>query len=422
LVPSFHVQWWTFLTISIYVGGTAACVIAGRLAEADPGLSILVIEQGPDNLKVPTVVHPALFMAGLLPTSNVTLYYQSNPEKQLNNRELIVPSGGTLGGASSMNLMMYSRAQRCDFDSWNVSGWSADDMIPYLKKVSIAYSSLTNYNQARTNKFQQETYIGPGPKNVHGYDGPIVVSEGTYRAKRSTRDYIQAAGQVGYPEVEDLSALDYNNGVQPALHFIGTDGLRQDTAFRYIHPKIQSGNYPGLNVLVDTQVNRVIFEEKKAIGVEFRPNPKTQANSTLRTVKARKIVIVSCGALGTPAVLERSGIGHPEILKNAGIEVISALPDVGENYQDHHLITYPYYSSMKEDETLDGLFSGRLDAGEAIQKNAPILGWNGQDVTGKLRPTDKEVAELGPKFQKAWNEEYRDNPNKPLLLTALVNL
>jgi alcohol oxidase len=94
-----------------------------------------VIEQGPNNLEVPTIVHPALFMGGLMPTSNVTLFYESNAEKQISNRSLVVPSGGTLGGGSSINLMMYSRAQRCDFDSWKVPGWSADDMIPYLRKV-----------------------------------------------------------------------------------------------------------------------------------------------------------------------------------------------------------------------------------------------------------------------------------------------
>lgn len=166
-------------------------------------------------------------------------------------------------------------------------------------------------------ELQLETYMGPGSKNAHGADGPIVVSEGTYRANQSTRDFIQAAGQVGYPEIEDLSALDYNNGVQAALHYIGTDGLRQDTAYRYIHPKILSGSYLLLNVLVDSQVNRVIFEGKRAVGVEVRPNPKAQANKTLRTVKARKMVVVSSGALGTPAVLERSGIGNPDILSKA---------------------------------------------------------------------------------------------------------
>ena len=110
-------------------------MIAARLAEADPKLSILVIEQGPNNFDVPTIVHPALFLAGLMPTSNATIFYQGNPESQLNNRELIVPSGGTLGGGSSINLMMYSRAQRDDLDSWNMPGWSAEELLPYMKMV-----------------------------------------------------------------------------------------------------------------------------------------------------------------------------------------------------------------------------------------------------------------------------------------------
>lgn len=120
---------------SMLAGGTAGCVVAGRLAEADPGLSILVIEQGPSNLEVPTIVHPALFLSALMPTSNATLFYQGKKESQLGDRELVVPSGGTLGGGSSINIMMYSRAQRSDFDAWNVPGWSTEDMIPYLKKV-----------------------------------------------------------------------------------------------------------------------------------------------------------------------------------------------------------------------------------------------------------------------------------------------
>lgn len=254
---------------------------------------------------------------------------------------------------------------------------------------------------------------------MHGFDGPITVSGGTYRANRPTQDFIEAAGQIGYPEIEDLSALDFNNGVQRALHFIGTDGVRQDTAFRYIHPKIQSGKYPNLHVLVDSQVKRVIFEGKKACGVEFRP--KAKPDSPFRTVKARKMVIVSCGALGTPSVLERSGVGNPNILKKAGIEVVADVPGVGENYQDHHLLTYPYYTSLQEDETLDALVSGRLNISEQIQQNAPILGWNAQDVTCKLRPTDAEVAELGPAFQENWDKEYKNNPNKPILLSALVS-
>jgi len=120
----------------VTTGGTAACVLAARLADADPGMTILVIEQGPNSFEVPTIVHPALFLSGLMPTSNTTLFYQGNEESQLHGRQLTVPSGGTLGGGSSINLMMYSRVQNVDFDSWNTSGWATEEMLPYMKKVS----------------------------------------------------------------------------------------------------------------------------------------------------------------------------------------------------------------------------------------------------------------------------------------------
>lgn len=117
------------------IGGTAACVVASRLTEADPSLIILVVEGGQDNKHNPTVYHPMLFVAALDPASTTTLFYKAKAESQLANRELIVPSGGVLGGGSSINMMMYSRAQRHDWDSWEVPEWSTDEMIPFLKKV-----------------------------------------------------------------------------------------------------------------------------------------------------------------------------------------------------------------------------------------------------------------------------------------------
>lgn len=110
-------------------------MVAGRLAEANPKLSILLIEGGPNNYNVPNIVHPVFFLDHLLPTSKTTIFYKGNKAKQLADREVIVPSGGTLGGGSSINFMMYTRGQRSDFDSWKSSGWSADDLLPYMKKV-----------------------------------------------------------------------------------------------------------------------------------------------------------------------------------------------------------------------------------------------------------------------------------------------
>lgn len=117
-------------------GGLAGCVVAGRLAEADRNLKILVIEQGPNSYGVPEVVHPALYPRNLWPTSKYTLFWHGKESKELANRRPIVPSGGTLGGGSAINWMVYTRAQRSDFDSWKADGWTAEDMLPFLKKVS----------------------------------------------------------------------------------------------------------------------------------------------------------------------------------------------------------------------------------------------------------------------------------------------
>jgi alcohol oxidase len=110
-------------------------VVAGRLAEADRNLSILVIEQGPNNYNEPQVVHPALYPRSLFPNSKYTLFYHGNKAPQLADRLPIVPGGGTLGGGSAINWMVYTRGQRSDFDSWKTEGWSADDLVPFLNKV-----------------------------------------------------------------------------------------------------------------------------------------------------------------------------------------------------------------------------------------------------------------------------------------------
>ncbi|KFY25920.1 hypothetical protein V493_04368 [Pseudogymnoascus sp. VKM F-4281 (FW-2241)] len=390
-------------------GGTASCIIAARLAEADPNLSILVIEGGANNYNVATVVHPALFLQNLAPNSTTAIFYKGNKAKQLADREPIVPSGGILGGGSSINFMMYARAQRADLDSWKTPGWSADELLPFMKKL--------------------ETYHGPGEKDHHGFDGPIHVSNGTYRASRPETDFIDAAQKCGYPEIKDLQNLDANNGVERWLRYVSPDGKRQDTAHTYLHPKLQdSSAYPKLHVLVEAKVIRVVIDDSgRAVGVEYTPNPDFQAagiNLTQhpkRTVKARRLVVVSCGACGTPAVLERSGVGNAKVLERAGVPVVVDLPGVGNDYQDHHLVLYPYRTNLAPDETIDGILSGRTDAAELIAKNDKIMGWNSVDISSKLRPTDDEVSALGPEFQAAWDRDFKNAPNKPLMLMGLVS-
>jgi alcohol oxidase len=226
--------------------------------------------------------------------------------------------------------------------------------------------------------------------------------------------------------MEDLQNLDANNGVQRWLRYISPEGQRQDAAHTYLHPKLQSSGYPNLHVVVESQVHRVIFEGKKAVGVEFRRNPAFQASTSLtqtpmRTIKARKMVVVSCGACGTPPVLERSGIGSSEVLERAGVSVIEDLPGVGHDYQDHNLVLYPYKTSLDPGETIDGILSGRADVGALLENKDPILGWNGIDISAKIRPTDDDVAALGPEFKAAWEKDFKDSPARPLMLMGLVS-
>lgn len=182
-------------------------------------------------------------------------------------------------------------------------------------------------------------------------------------------DFIAAAAKFGYREVKDLQDLDANNAVARPLRYISTDGKRQDAASSYVHPKLQDGKHPNLHVLVASQVLRILFNDKKAVGVEFRPNPGfTEAPQTVQSVKARKLVVLSCGALGSPSVLERSGVGSLEVLEQAGVPQFVEVPGVGDNYQDHHLFMYSYRSDLAPDETLDALIGGRLDVSRADQE------------------------------------------------------
>lgn len=131
--------------------------------------------------------------------------------------------------------------------------------------------------------------------------------------------------------------------------------------------------------------------------------------------------MVTAGALGTPQILERSGVGNPEILSKLDIPVVADVPGVGENYQDHHLLLYPYKSNLAPEETLDPILSGRKDFVKALGEKDPQLGWNGIDICAKLRMTDAEVKALGPEFEKDWERDFVPYPTRPVMLCGVVN-
>lgn len=343
---------------------------------------------------MPTVTHPVFFLSHVMPGSATASFHAS---KSPSGREAVVPSARVLGGGSSMNMMMYTRPQRSDFEDWGVEGWRAEEMLPYLRKF--------------------ETYHGKGEDaDRHGYDGPIHVSHGTFQGTKTMEDFLSAVEKVGYARVDDMQSLDAINGAQRALRYVNPEGERQDTATRYLHPLLRDGEHPNLHVLVETQAERVLIEGEKAVGLVFSSSSGEQ-----RTVRAGRAVIVSCGAFGTPALLERSGVGNADILKRVGIEPVVDLPGVGENYQDHQLEIYAYKTDLDPEDTLDVIVQGRVKPEDLIASKSPLLGSNAQDVTGKYRPSDEEVAALGPEFQKAWDEHYKPRPDKPLVLMACIN-
>ncbi|EFQ25853.1 GMC oxidoreductase [Colletotrichum graminicola] len=388
-------------------GGTAACTLAGRLADSDPGLSILVIEGGTNNRDVPSVVHPAFFLDHLAPDSKTAIFYQGKKSDKLAGRSPIVPAGGILGGGSSINFMLYARAQKSDYDSWRTPGWSADDLRPYL------------------NRF--ETYHGNGDPSHHGDSGPVHISSGGFRVKDAEDDILAAAKQTGYPEIRDLQNLDTNNGYERWMRYVSPEGRRQDAAHTFLHPRLEDGKHPNLHVVVESKVIRVLFDDnKRAIGVEYTPNPQYQAvlsttKHPVQTVRARKMVVLSCGACGTPSVLERSGLGDKKVLDKAGVPVVADLPGVGHDYQDHHLLLYPYKTALKPEETLDDILSRRISHEEAIERKHKMLGWNGVDIVSKIRPSEEEVKALGPEFEKAWEKDFKNDPNRPLMLSGFLH-
>ncbi|KAI1126928.1 putative alcohol oxidase [Nemania abortiva] len=387
-------------------GGVAACVAAGRLAQAAPNLKILIIERGKNNLNDPTVVHPALFLAHLVPDSQTTLFYQSRPSGYVGDREIVVPAGGMLGGGSSINLSMYTRAQAADYDAWQTPGWGADDMISLCNKAESYYDESSEVDLSN-----------------HGDHGPVKISSGGFRSKCENA-ILETIRQAGISELPDINDFSTTGGFMRIPRYVSPDGKRQDAAHCYIHqsPTRESPS-PNIQILCDSTVLRVLFDTNvsppRAIGVEVKAT--TPDESPPRALYARQLVVVSAGALGSPLILERSGIGSNTVLQRLGIDIVSDLPSVGENYQDHHLVRSSYATSLSAEETLESIATGRKDIAAAIVSKDPQLGWNGIDVAGKLRPRADDAERLGPEFFGLWKKDWAPYPYKPMIIMNFIH-
>lgn len=314
----------------IIVGaGSAGCVLANRLSE-DTNNKVLLLETGKSDKSIFIKMPTALSIP--MNTDKYAWQFHTQPEPYLDNREMHCPRGKVLGGSSSINGMVYVRGHAKDFDEWQqhgANGWDYQSCLPYFKKA-------------------ESFYLG---ENAHrGGTGPLGVNNGNEMQNPLYTTFIKAGVQAGYAHTDDYNAAQ-QEGFGP-MHMTVKDGVRSSASREYLDPVKSRSN---LTVITGALAQKVILEGKKATGIEYR------VNGTLKTAHATKDVVLSAGPIGSPHILQLSGIGDKAILEEAGVEVKHHLPGVGQNLQDHLEFYFQY--KCKQPITLNGklgLFSKGL--------------------------------------------------------------
>ncbi|WBM70111.1 choline dehydrogenase [Buttiauxella sp. WJP83] len=314
----------------IIVGaGSAGCVLANRLTE-DPKVSVLVVEYGGSDKSV-IIQMPSAFSIPMN-TKKYNWHYETEPEPHLDGRRLHCPRGKVLGGSSSINGLVYIRGHAYDFDEWESLGaknWGYRNCLPYFRK-------------AENFKFGGDDY--------RGSEGPLSTNNGNNMQNPLYGAWIEAGAQAGYIKTEDTNG--YMQEGFGAMHMTVKNGVRWSTANAYLRPAMER---PNLTVVTHAMTRKLVLEGKRVVGVEY------EQNGEVHTVRCTREVLVSSGPIGSPHLLQRSGIGPAEVLRKAGIEVKHDLPGVGENLQDHSEIYIQF--ECKEPVSLNskmGLFSKAL--------------------------------------------------------------
>lgn len=389
-------------------GGSAGCVVAGRLANLDHNLQVLLIEAGENNLNNPWVFRPGIYPRNMKLDSKTASFYYSRPSEWLAGRRAVVPCAHVLGGGSSINFMMYTRASASDYDDFQAKGWTTKELIPLMKKHET-------YQRACNNR------------DLHGFEGPIKVSFGNYTYPIAW-DFLRASESQGIPTTDDLQDLVTGHGAEHWLKWINRDtGRRSDSAHAYIHSTRE--HHSNLHLVCNTKVDKVIIENGVAVGVQTVPTkPLSPGQNKPRIFRARKQVVISGGTLSSPLILQRSGIGDPEKLKKAGVEPLVNLPGVGLNFQDHYL-TFATYRAKPDVESFDDFARGDKEVQKRVfeqwnTNGTGPLATNGIEAGVKIRPTEEELTTMDkwscPEFREGWNSYFKEKPDKPVMHYSVI--